>query len=190
MTPVSVAARPRQACDEARADRVGDRSRRRSGSCGVALQQCRDGRTSRRSTMTSGRERDQFGRDLRLDARQSPVGPAVLDRNVAAVDPAQLRSVPARNAASRAVLRIVRRARAEYADASASLALLRARRQRPSPLHRRERDELPPLHSITSSARASSGRRHVKAECLGGLEIDRQLELGRLCTGRSAGFRP
>ena len=34
-------------------------------------------------------------------------------------------------------------------------------------------------HSITSSARASSGRRHVEAERLGGLEIDHQLVLGR-----------
>ena len=39
--------------------------------------------------------------------------------------------------------------------------------------------EFPPLHSITSSARASNGRRHVEAECLGGLEVDHQLVLGR-----------
>ena len=32
-------------------------------------------------------------------------------------------------------------------------------------------------HSITSSARASSDRRHVEAERLGGLEVDHQLEL-------------
>ena len=36
------------------------------------------------------------------------------------------------------------------------------------------------LHSITSSARASRVRRHVEAERLGGLEVDDQLELGRL----------
>ena len=34
-------------------------------------------------------------------------------------------------------------------------------------------------HSITSSARASSDRRHVEAERLGGLEVDHQLVLGR-----------
>ena len=35
-------------------------------------------------------------------------------------------------------------------------------------------------YSITSSARASSVRRHVEAERLGGLEVDDQLELGRV----------
>ena len=42
-----------------------------------------------------------------------------------------------------------------------------------------QRDELAPLHSITSSARASSDCRHVDAKCLGGLEIDHQFVLGR-----------
>ena len=36
------------------------------------------------------------------------------------------------------------------------------------------------LHSITSSARASSDVGTVEAERLGGLEVDDQLELGRL----------
>ena len=35
------------------------------------------------------------------------------------------------------------------------------------------------VYSITSSARASSGRRHGEAERLGSLEIDYQLVLGR-----------
>ena len=38
----------------------------------------------------------------------------------------------------------------------------------------------PPHHSITSSARASSVGGTVEAERLGGLEVDDQLELGRL----------
>ena len=42
-----------------------------------------------------------------------------------------------------------------------------------------KRDERAPLHSITSSARASSGRRHVEAERLGGLEVDHRFVLGR-----------
>ena len=41
-----------------------------------------------------------------------------------------------------------------------------------------------PIHSITSSARASKRWRHAEAERLGGLEIDDQLELGRLLDGQ------
>ena len=60
------------------------------------------------------------------------------------------------------------------------LALLRARRERPSDRRAAEkRDELAPLHSITSSARASSVGGTVEAERLGGLEVDHQLVLGR-----------
>ena len=40
--------------------------------------------------------------------------------------------------------------------------------------------DIGPLYSITSSARASKLRWHVETECLGGLEIDHKLELGRL----------
>ena len=36
------------------------------------------------------------------------------------------------------------------------------------------------LHSITSSARKQHRRGHVEAERLGGLEVDDELELGRL----------
>ena len=43
------------------------------------------------------------------------------------------------------------------------------------PMHRSKQH----LYSITSSARASSGRRHGEAERLGGLEVDHQLVLGR-----------
>ena len=42
-----------------------------------------------------------------------------------------------------------------------------------------QRDELAPFHSITSSARASSDRRHVEAERLRGLEVDHEFVLSR-----------
>ena len=52
--------------------------------------------------------------------------------------------------------RIVRGCGQEHADAPHPLALLRARRERPRGRRAAEqRDELAPLHSITSSARAS-----------------------------------
>ena len=68
----------------------------------------------------------------------------------------------------------------EHADRAASAAAARApqtaRRCRAAEC----RDEFPPPHSITSSARASSDGGHSETERLGGLKVDRQLELGRL----------
>ena len=64
--------------------------------------------------------------------------------------------------------------------------LLRARHQRPCRRAAEQRDELPASHSITSSARARSSA-ELQAERLGGLEIDHELELGRLLpAGRTA----
>ncbi len=45
------------------------------------------------------------------------------------------------------------------------------------------------LHSITSSARASRGRRHIEAERPGGLEVDDQPEPRRLYDGQICGLR-
>src|SRR5262252_5881410 len=58
------------------------------------------------------------------------------------------------------------------------LALLCARRQRPRRSAAEKRDEIAAFHSITSSAASNSGYRET--ERLAGIEIDHQLELGRL----------
>ena len=69
----------------------------------------------------------------------------------------------------------------QHADTPHALALLRPRRERPRRRRAAEqRDELAALHSITSSARASSVGGTVEAEHPGGLQVDDQLELGRL----------
>src|SRR6516225_3786878 len=88
-------------------------------------------------------------------------------------------------------LRIVRDVEHEETDAAHALGLLRPRRQRPSGRRAAEKgDELAPLHSITSSTRASS---------IGGISMPSPLAVLRLtissyftadCTGRSAGFSP
>src|SRR5262245_6532740 len=68
--------------------------------------------------------------------------------------------------------------------------LLRARRERP---HRRaadERDEFAPLHSITSSARASSVGGTSRPSAFAALRLITNSNVVGCCTGRSAGLAP
>ena len=67
--------------------------------------------------------------------------------------------------------------RHKHANASHPLALLRARRERPRRRAAEKRDELAPLHSITSSARASS---------IGGTSRPSALAVLRLMTVRTS----
>jgi hypothetical protein len=53
-----------------------------------------------------------------------------------------------------------------------------------------QRDELAPSHSITSSARPSSGSGTVRPSALGVLRLIISSTLVACCTGRSAGFSP
>src|SRR5262249_26771446 len=71
-----------------------------------------------------------------------------------------------------------------------SLRLLRARRERPCRRASEEGDELAPLHSITSSARASSvgGTSTPSARAVGRLMTNSNLL--DCTTGRSAGLAP
>src|SRR5262249_46218942 len=74
-------------------------------------------------------------------------------------------------------------------------ALLRARRERPKQRRRRrhaaeERDELAPLHSITSSAEACRVRGTVRPSVFAVLRLMTSLNLVGCCTGSAAGFAP
>src|SRR5262249_37302397 len=74
-------------------------------------------------------------------------------------------------------------------------ALLRARRKRPKQRRGRrraaeERDELAPLHSITSSAEACRVRGTVRPSVFAVLRVVTRLNLVGCGTGRSAGFAP
>ena len=121
-----VAARLRQALDEAGADRIGDTLQTRSARCGSP------GATAPRlwlpvARMTSGASATNSAACLRRRS-VSPADPATVDLHVAAVDPAQLRN-SCRNAAMRACASGSSAGEVpEHADPPHPLALLRARR--------------------------------------------------------------
>ena len=78
----------------------------------------------------------------------------------------------------------------QHAYAAHPLALLRAHRQRPRRRAGNKRDELAPLHSITSSARASTAGRISKPSAFAVLRLITNSNLVDCITGRSAGFSP
>ena len=88
-------------------------------------------------------------------------------------------------------LPIIRRENVEHANAPHPFALLRARRQRPRRRRAAEqRDELAALHSITSSARASSDGGTVRPSALAVLRLITSSILVGLSMGSSCGFEP
>src|SRR5262249_24422016 len=119
------------------------------------------------------------------------IGPTIVDPHVATVRPTQLlqRLNKCCEIGLRFTIGFV--PPHQYADAPHSPALLRARREPPRRRRAAEqRDELALVHSMTSSARASS---------VGGISMPRPLAVCRLMTssnfvgsvtGRSAGFSP
>ena len=139
-----VAARPRQAVDEAGADRIGDdREHDRHGA--GRLQQ----RPHGRGAMGQDDVRRERGQFRRVSANVGGIGrgPAGVDPHVAADGPAQLRQPLQERPDAGLKFRIVRGCGQEHADAPHPLALLRARRERPRRRRAAEqRDELAPLH--------------------------------------------
>src|SRR5437764_1137109 len=68
--------------------------------------------------------------------------------------------------------------------------LLRPRSERPRCRTADQLDELPPLHSITSSARASTVEGTSRPSALAVLRLITSSYLVGACTGRSTGFSP
>jgi hypothetical protein len=81
------------------------------------------------------------------------------------------------------------RASMEEQDASASV-LLRARPERPCRRRAEQRDELAALHSITSSARASTEEGMSRPSVLAVRILTTSSYLIGVCTGRLAGASP
>src|SRR5262249_3827680 len=144
-------ARSRQTRDEAHADRVPHR--------------CEHDRDDRRRLLCRhygwGSPRDddvdfepgKLGRDLG-QAIAAPVCPAIFDRDRAALDPTEVVEPP--RECGRPLAFRQRCAVAQEPDNWSLPRLLRARRERPRCRTAEQRDELAALHSITSSAVASS----------------------------------
>jgi len=119
---------------------------------------------------------------------RASLGPAVLDRKIAAFDPPQLAHSLHEGGSPLALRR--RGTRAEQSD-DRRLRLLRARRERPRGRAAKSQDELaPPDHSITSSARASKVGGISRPSVLAVLRLITSSTFVTCCTGKSAGFSP
>src|SRR5262249_41812221 len=127
-------------------------------------------------------------RDL-AGAIAASLHPARLDRDGAALDPAELMQ-PLLESGNPLALRRGR-SRAKIPDCGQLARLLRPCRERPR--RRRaaeERDEGAPFHSITSSARPSNVIGKARPSDLAVFMLMTSSTLVDCCTGRSAGFSP
>src|SRR5262249_50157672 len=87
-------------------------------------------------------------------------------------------------------IRVVRGQVRKYTDPPHAVRLLRTRRERPRRRAAEKRDERAALHSITSSARASSVGGTSRPSAFAVLRLTTSSYLVGACTGRSAGFSP
>ena len=185
-----ITARPREACDQAKPDRViadgehnGDcRSRRLGGARHGGALDCGDHADS---------SAHQFGRQ-----RRQPIvlilGPAVFDGDVLALDIAGVLEGLAKCAQT---VGLATGSKAEKPD-NRHRRLLRARRARPCRQRPRgrgtaqRRDEGAPPHSITSSARASRVGGISRPSALAVIRLMIRSNLVGCSTGRSLAFAP
>src|SRR5215831_6266367 len=121
----------------------------------------------------------------------SPALQANIDAEILAFNPSQLTKFLDECREIRLPRRVGRRAIHEHADAPNALArLLRARCERPGGRAAEQRDELAPLHSITSSAATSRPGGTVRPSAFAVLRLTIVSNLVAACTGRSAGLSP
>ncbi len=185
-----IAARSRQIRDEPGADRVSNQSEDdRDDRCRLL---CRDDRCGSRCDNDIDLEPDKLGRNLG-GALAASLRPAVLDRNIATLGPAELAKPLHKNGGPLALSRS--RIRAQETDGRHLRRLLCARGERPKNQWRDRRaaesgDEFAAPHSITSSARASKVGGTSRPSTLAVLRLMASSNLVGACTGRSAGLAP
>src|SRR5262249_17138367 len=149
---------------------------------------CRDNRLSRVGDDNVDFALDELGRNLGKPLVAS-LRPAIFNRDSATFDPAELAQAP--HESSDPITQGRSRTGAEEADGGELCWLLRPRRERPRRNRAaEERDELAPLHSITSSARASSVGGMLRRSAFAVARLTMSSTLGGNSTGRSAGFSP
>src|SRR5438132_13586632 len=119
-----------------------------------------------------------------------PPPPAGIDTHVAAFAPAQFLQLSQKRRDLDACLRIALGNLKEHTDPPHPLPLLRARRERPCHRAAEQRDELASLHSITSSASASSLSGIWRPSALAVFRLMASSNFVGCCTGRSAGLAP
>src|SRR5712691_3900479 len=172
-----IAARPRQAHDEALADGVGDVHEHDRDAAALALQGGNDRR--RLCDDHVGLQGEELFRQRLKPARLS-VAEAIVDEDVAALPPSTPFEPLPESGEPRLQVRIVLLAAQQHANAPHWVALLRVRRERPRPRATEKRYELPPLdlsHSMTSSASASSLSGIVSPRALAVLRLMRSSNL-------------
>src|SRR5262249_22590330 len=134
-------------------------------------------------------KRDQIRR-LFAKAVRIASAPAEVDTYVTADRPARFLQPLQERRETCLSFRVVRGEIHEHADAAQAFALLRARRERPRRRAAEQRDEIAPLHSITSSARARSVGGISRPNALAVLRLMTNSYLVGSMTGRSAGLAP
>src|SRR5262249_51166736 len=152
---------------------------------------CCLGRQRRRGTASRDDHGNLLANQIGRQFRQTivlPAGPAIHDPYVLTLDIAVLLQALAKSA--QAVLEHLRRCGTEEPN-DRHRPLLRPRRKRPSGRRAaKQRDELPPLHSITSSASRRNDSGIESPSALAVLRLTRRAKFVGCTTGKSAGFSP
>ena len=182
-----VAARTRQARHEALGDRLADPGEH--------------DRNGARRLLCPDQSQGGIGQDqVRRKAQQfrgggpCPLGigntPPVIDREIATDRPSQLVEALLKRRDAAAGLRVVLGQHHQHADAAHAIGRLRARGERPGRRAAEKGDEIPPPHSITSSARTSNEGGTSRPSALAVTRLMARSNLVGCSTGRSAGFAP
>src|SRR5262245_21526714 len=181
-----IATRSGQTCNNAGADWIARRREYDRDHCCRLL--CRKSRWGIVREDQIDLEPDKLVCDLGK-ALSASLAPAILNRDIPALDPAQLTQPLHKRGGQMA--RICHRTRGHHPNGRQLSSLLRPGRERPrrcSPAD--QRDEVAPPHSITSSVRASSETGTSRPNAFAVLRLMTSSNLSANCTGRFAGVSP